>query len=85
MVNQFLLALALENSFGINAVPYRFTVRAGASLRLRLSPRIITMFHCIGYLDAVASLQPSCTVFAENDAGSKSLFSDIFSSIRKMH
>lgn len=29
MVNQFLLALALESIFGINAVPYRLVVAQG--------------------------------------------------------
>ena len=37
MVNQFLLALALESIFGINAVPYRLVVAQGAA-PLRLAP-----------------------------------------------
>ena len=31
MVNQFLLALALESIFGINAVPYRLVATQGAA------------------------------------------------------
>lgn len=31
MVNQFLLALALESIFGINAVPYRLAVAQGGA------------------------------------------------------
>ena len=37
MVNQFLLALALESIFGINAVPYRLVAAQGpVPLRLAL-------------------------------------------------